>query len=641
MKAIGCRPEVVGRALGLAIVLLMASAAWAENRSFDGTGNNLQLPNRGVANKPLIRVIYGAHFLDGQGNMITDAQRPNARTISNALSTQSGSVTSARGLSDYIWAWGQFLDHDMSLSTSSAGGEVNGYGPIAVNDPNDPLGPNPIPLVRSNFVPNVGRWPREQMSEVTAYIDASQVYGSDAIRAAALRTAGGTGAKLILDANGLLPRNTLGLPNDNDGPLPDESMFLAGDVRANENVLLTSLQTVFAREHNRLVDRIAAVQPSLAAEDQYQLARKIVGAEMQIVTYREFLPALMGPTAPKAEQYDYSPSQDASVTQSFAHAAYRFGHSTLSPNLKLVAEDESEADLPLRHAFFNPTVLADDPGAVDRLLRGAAYQVSQEVDLKLVDDVRNFLFGPPGAGGLDLAALNIQRGRDHGLPHFTSLSASYSKQLPAPWTPPQTFPQITSNVELQQAISAVYDGNLSNIDAWVGGLAEDHVAGSSLGRLFQAILNNQFRRTRDGDRLFYLANAAGLYTNGVLNPEIAQLVDLDGLRLSDIIEANTSLAELPENLFYVMIGDFDGDGVVGGGDLTEWLAGYGGEGPIGDADGDGDADGADFLTWQWHVGMGAPAPPQAGSVPEPGGAALILLGVAAMGCRGRVTRLAV
>jgi hypothetical protein len=366
-----------------------------------------------------------------------------------------------------------------------------------------------------------------------------------------------------------------------------------------------------------------------------------VGAEMQIVTYREFLPALMGPTAPKAEQYLYSPSHDASVTQSFAHAAYRFGHSTLSPNLKLVAEDGAEANLPLRHAFFNPTVLADDPGAVERLLRGAAYQVSQEVDLKLVDDVRNFLFGPPGAGGLDLAALNIQRGRDHGLPHFASLSASYAKQLPSvPWIPPQTFAQITTDVELQQALQSVYS-SIGNIDAWVGGLAEDHVSGSSLGRLFQAILENQFRRTRDGDRLFYLADAAGLYTNKTLNPEIEAIIDLDAIRLSDIIEWNTSLAGLPDNLFYVMIGDFDGDGVVDGGDLTAWTAGYGGDAPVGDADGDSDSDGTDFLAWQRQVGMGAPPTsptPQIGSVPEPATGLLLIAAAAALAAAGRVQR---
>ena len=112
-------------------------------------------------------------------------------------------------------------------------------------------------------------------------------------------------------------------------------MFLAGDIRANENLLLTSMQTVFMREHNRIVDRIAATQPGLGAEQQYQLARKIVGAEIQAVTYNEFLPALLGPNAPTAQAYTYLPKVDGTITNSFAHSAFRFGHSALNNSLLL------------------------------------------------------------------------------------------------------------------------------------------------------------------------------------------------------------------------------------------------------------------------------------------------------------------
>jgi hypothetical protein len=595
-----------------------------ENRSLDGTGNNLSFPSQGAANTPVIRITYRPAFANGPGGMLTDAQRPNARTISNSLSAQTGSIPSARGLSDYVWAWGQFLDHDMSLSTSSNGAAVNGSAPIAINDPNDPLGPSPIPFIRSNFVPT-----REQVNEVTSYIDASQVYGSNAVRAAALRTDGGVGAKLTLTSAGLLPLNTAGLPNDNDGPLPDEQMFLAGDVRANENVLLTSLQTVFAREHNRLVDRIAAEQPALNAEEQYQLARKLVGAEMQIITYREFLPALLGSRAPRAEAYRYSLQANAAVTNSFAHSAYRFGHSTLSPNLKLLAADGTAEELPLRHAFFNPSVLSNDPAAVDELLLGAAKQTSQEVDVHLVDDVRNFLFGPPGAGGLDLAALNIQRGRDHGLPNYNSLRGSY--KVPTL----QQFSQITADPALQQALSSMYGGNIHNVDSWVGGMAEDHLPGSSVGPLIDAVLNNQFTRTRDGDRLFYLSAAAGLYDNGVLKPEIAALIDLDALRLSDVIEANSEVVGLQNNVFFVFPqGDFDQNGVVDGGDLAQWQGDFGG-GWVGDADGDDDGDGADFLIWQRELGRGRLAPAIAVTVPEP---STLLGGVMVLASLGRTRR---
>jgi hypothetical protein len=611
------------------VVLALACPARAEDRSIDGTGNNLSDPNRGAVNMPMIRHGYKADFINGQ--MVTDAQRANARDISNAVSAQSASRPNARGLSDYIWAWGQFVSHDTDLVTSSNGPEVNGTAPISINSPQDPLGPSPIPFVRSNFVtePRGGRTP---INEVTSYIDASHVYGSNAARAAALRTDGGMGAKLLTSAGNLLPYNTAGLPNENNGPTPADQLFLAGDVRANENALLTSLHTIFTREHNRLVDVIAAQQPALEAEQQYQLARKIVGAELQIVTYREFLPALLGhgPTVPKAEGYAYSSGQNASVTTAFSHSAFRYGHSTVSPDLQLVNDDGTSAgSIALRNAFFNPSLLSGDPQLLDQLLAGATTQRSQEVDTLVVDDLRNFLFGPPGAGGLDLAALNIQRGRDAGLPDYRQLRSTH--QLPTI----QTFGQITSDPALAQALFDLYGGNINNVDLWVGGLAEDHVPGASVGLLTKAAIESQFLRLRDGDRLFYRGNAAGLYAGGVLTPEIAAIVDLDALRLSDVILANTSLTDIKRNVFFVpLAGDYNGDGQADAADYTVWRdtlgstndmsadgSGDGTVGPedynvwkiaasassavvtiVGDYSGDGEVDAADYSVWRDTLG---------------------------------------
>ena len=189
--------------------------------------------------------------------------------------------------------------------------------------------------------------------------------------------------------------------------------------------MLTSLHTIFAREHNRLVDRIAAEQPQLGDDEQYQLARNLVGAEMQAITYHEFLPALLGSgtTVPKAEQYAYSPSLPATITTAHAFAAFRYGHSAVTSQLNLVTDSGTAAgSLALRDVFFNPNLIADSPGLVDQLLEGAAAQHSEEIDSLIVDDLRNFLFGPPGAGGLDLASLNIQRARDVGLPTPNGLS---------------------------------------------------------------------------------------------------------------------------------------------------------------------------------------------------------------------------
>src|SRR4051812_47297342 len=256
-------------ALVLVVLGFTARATVAENRTINGTGNNVSLTLRGAANTPFIREGYKPQFFGTDGALPSETQRSNARDVSNAISTQTASHPSARNLSNYIWAWGQFLTHDTDLSTTSNGPVVNGMAPIAVHSAGDPLGPNAIPFTRENFVASVSGGDRTPVNEVTSYIDASSVYGSDSTRAAALRANNGVSAKLILDNANLLPRNTAGLPNENNGPVSADQLFVAGDIRANENSMLTSLHTVFAREHNRLVDRIATLQPSLTDEQQY------------------------------------------------------------------------------------------------------------------------------------------------------------------------------------------------------------------------------------------------------------------------------------------------------------------------------------------------------------------------------------
>ena len=85
--------------------------------------------------------------------------------------------------------------------------------------------------------------------EITAFIDASNVYGSGEERAYALRTLDGTGKlkTTISEVGDLLPYNTPGLAN---APAATPNFFLAGHVRANEQIALTAMHTLFVREHN-------------------------------------------------------------------------------------------------------------------------------------------------------------------------------------------------------------------------------------------------------------------------------------------------------------------------------------------------------------------------------------------------------
>ena len=372
--------------------------------------------------------------------------------------------------------------------------------------------------------------PRQHANQISAFLDGSVIYGSDATRAAALRAF--QGGRLKTSEGNLMPLNTDGLTNANDAHIfPNNQLFLAGDVRANENVELSAIHTLFVREHNQLATAIAAANPGLTDEQVFQNTRRIVVAELQVITYKEFLPALLGDKALRPYE-GYKPNVNSSIATEFSTAAYRIGHTLINDDVELLDNDgkELEEPLALAEAFFNPSVLkAVGP---DPLLKYLATDNAQEVDTQLVGGLRNFLFGPPGAGGFDLASLNIQRGRDHGLSDYNSTRAAYGLSKVS------TFAQITTNADLQAKLLALY-GNVDNIDLWIGGLCEDHLPGSSVGPTFQRIMADQFQRVRDGDRLWYARTFFG-----------PQLEALERTRLSDIIRRNTSLTKIQDNVFF-------------------------------------------------------------------------------------------
>jgi hypothetical protein len=460
----------------------------------------------------------------------------SAREISNNLAAQPESMPNSAGVSDFVWQWGQFLDHDIDL-TPEADPMVSFDIPVPLGDLFfDPNNEGDKYIVLNRSAHNYGdtrRYPREQLNVITAYIDASNVYGSDGKRAEALRTF--EEGKLKTTSGGqFLPFNTEGL--DNAGG-PDPRLFLAGDVRANEQIALTGMHTLFVREHNRLCDEILMGNPDLTDEEIYQWARKIVGAQMQVITYNEFLPVLLGPDA-LPRYRGYNRHVDAGIGNEFSTAAYRFGHSMLSPILLRVNKPGNKpVATELRDAFFNPRLVRQG-GGIPSILRGLATQQAQEVDNKIVNGVRNFLFGEPGQGGFDLAALNIHRGRNHGIADYNSVRRAYGLRRV------RRLSDITSDRVLQLALAEAYD-SIDDMDLWVVGLSEDHVLGGLVGETFRIILIDQFARLRDGDRFWY-QNDPFFIDNPVLMAEVANT------QLSDIIRRNTHVGdELQDNVFIV------------------------------------------------------------------------------------------
>ena len=538
------------RTTALLVGLLAAGPVMAvEYRTIDGTNNNQNLAILGSdlwgsAGIPLLRgngdtIVVPADYDDGISTP-AGASRPSPREISNTVAAQSASVLSEQKLSDMVWQWGQFVDHDIDLT-------LTGSESFNIAVPGDDLSFVPgseIPLSRSVFDPATGTDasnPRQQTNSITAYIDGSNVYGSDDTRADWLRTGTDGLLKVTSHATGDL------MPTRGGDPLaPGMAMdavmgvdtFVAGDVRANEQAGLTAMHTLFVREHNRLAELIdmthldLPIDPTARDQEIYQRARQIVGAEIQAITYNEFLPALLGPTALTAYS-GYDDTVDASITNEFSTAAYRLGHSMLSPDL-LRLDDAGmmipQGHLPLLNAFFNPAAITDT--GIDPLLRGLGKQQMQEIDNLVIDGVRNFLFGPPGAGGLDLASLNIQRGRDHGLADYNTVRAAYGL------IPVMTFSDITTDPSLAAALENLY-GNVDNIDLWVASLAEEHLPGSSVGELFTAIIADQFNRLRDGDRFWYQRDIG----------DQLLLTQIENTTLADIILRNTDINHIQDNVF--------------------------------------------------------------------------------------------
>src|SRR5881397_3648465 len=438
-------------------------------RTLDGSGNNPRHPDWGQANTLYLRVAP-TNYADGISAMTSG---PSIRYVSNRVFNDVGqNIFSKDGVTQWGWVWGQFLDHDFGLRDERTAENA----PIGF-DQADPLEAfandlGAIGFARTPAAPGTGvNTPRQQVNTLSSFIDASNVYGVDPQRLEWLRVGpvdgdmSNNGARLMLTADGFLPSaGARGDPStapamDLMGPLvgtPDRAV-VAGDVRANENIALTALHTLFAREHNRIV---ASLPLSLSAEERFQIARRVVGAEIQYITYTQFLPALGVRLDP---YHGYDPTVNPGLSNEFAVVGYRahsmihgefdttVGETTYS-DAELAAfaargiavepdGDQLTLEIPLAAAFGNPDLLENlGLGPVFQSLSQRQYENDEQIDNAL----RSVLFQIPKPGiadpsvcgvplvnadcftGVsDLGAIDIARGRDHGIPTYNDLRRAY------------------------------------------------------------------------------------------------------------------------------------------------------------------------------------------------------------------------
>lgn len=520
------------------------STAFSQNRSYDGSANHLTHPEWGASHSQLSYLLP-----NGYADSISSpsgTQRPMARMVSNLLFNQDQSIENPYGISDFGWAFGQFMDHDLSFVPDEH--TEPQMVPIPAFDPYfDPNGSGGafIPIFRSAFDTTSGKNtanPRHVINGITGWIDASNVYGSDSVRAKWLRSM--QDGKLKTSAGGFLPFNTttgeLNDPIDPNAPFmliegrPLTKFFVAGDLRANEQPILACMHTLFVREHNRVCDSVIALHPGWSDEQIYQKARKIVNAEFAAIAYEEWLPAL-GIRLPAYAGYD--PNVDPRIMNVFSAAAFRLGHTLVNSDLKRLENDGrpfSHGNISLKDGFFNPMILINERG-IAPFFNGMATQRQQNFDIHVISDLRNFLFGAPGMGGLDLVSINLARGRERGLVDYNQIRQVFGLQTIT------SFADITSDVSLAANLQGLY-GSVHNIDPWVGMLAEDHASGAAIGETVHAILSMQFLHLRDGDRFYYENDPA--FT-------ASQIADLKATRLADIIKRNTSTRFIHNEVFTV------------------------------------------------------------------------------------------
>lgn len=505
-----------------------------EYRTIDGTGNNVEHPEYGAANRQLRRLCpsqYGDNI-----STLAGQNRPSARLISNLLFAlaEEDEINfiedkSSKGeKTAYLWIWGQFADHDLDLTRDNTGEEAD--IPVPTGDPFfDPesTGTQVLDFIRSAFDPDTGiNTPRQQVTSITAFMDMSVIYGSSQERNDILREF--EDGKLRESVCSLLPYATGGFDNAN---IPNgTALYAAGDIRANENVCLTSMQTLWVREHNYWAHIIKEVDHCLSDEEIYQNARVIVEAEAQVISFNEFLPTLFDDlTIPSYTGYDSE--VDTTPANSFSTAIYRL-HPLVSKDILRLAPSGcpySKIKLRLKDAFFSSDLIPNNDG-IDPILRGMAAVKSEKLQAKFIDDLRNFLFGEPGEGGSDLASKNLQRGRDHGLADFNSYRECLGLDKYA------DFSDIPTSVERQQILAGLYD-TVDDIDLYVGFLIELE-NGITEDTLYFKITMGQFNNLRIGDRFWYE------------NRLPSGLVDkINDTKLSDVISRNTGVKNLPT---YVM-----------------------------------------------------------------------------------------
>lgn len=488
----------------------------------DGRCNNLLHPEWGMTGVTLLRWLT-AHYADDISlfrRSVYGVPLPNPRNLSNELF--SGRTLPDSNVSMLFVYFGLFLDHDMIFTRQSylrnslcclKENIENSHRPhpecvnIEIHESDPFYGPHNVTCMgllrdRSAIGDCPGR--RENMNDMTSYIDCSDVYGKTKKESSNLRAFKNGELRTFKESNSaLLPTDV----NSGNCAALDKFCFLSGDVRVSMVLQLTTLHTVWFREHNRLAHELHLLNPKWDDERLFQEARRILIAELQYVTYREFLPIIFGQDRTKRyglfpevrEEYNgYDENVDATIHNAFGTAAFRFGHALVQSHVEFRGDQYSTVrKQPLNEMYLNASILLNN--GFDDLVRGMIAQKSKHVERYTTQEIRGRLFQLRGAEfGLDLTAITIHRGREHGIPSYVKFRKFCKLRVPSTWEDLLVF----MRKEYVDSLRKLYL-SIEDIDLLPGALGEHHVRGALLGPTYLCLIRKQFVALRKGDRFWF------------------------------------------------------------------------------------------------------------------------------------------
>lgn len=508
--------------------------------------NNLRNPELGKSLTTFARLLP-PQYEDGISRPrvtgATGAPLPNPRTVSVLIHPDISNLHTRYTL--MVMQYAQFLDHDLTMTPIHKGFHESIPACRSCDSPRT-VHPecNPIPVPPGDhFYPELNvtsgerfcfpfmrslpgqqsLGPREQINQNTAFLDGSQIYGENTCLANKLRGFSGRMNSTIHPIRGkeLLPQS------DSHPECKSHSgqCFIAGDGRASEQPGLTAIHNTFLREHNRIIEGLRGVNPHWNGEQLFHHARRILIAELQHFTYNEFLPRILSWNAvnlyglkllPQGYYKDYSPNCNPAIVTEFATAAYRIGHSLLRPHIPRLSINHQPVDPPLllRDGFFKTDQLLS-PGMLDEINRGLVATPMETLDQFITGEVTNHLFEDRKIpfSGVDLIALNIQRGRDHGIPSYNNYRALCNLKRARTWEDlsREIPPEVISRLKRIYA-------SVDDIDLFPGGMSERPLQGGLVGPTFACIIGIQFRQLRKCDRFWYETDDPNLrFTEAQLN----------------------------------------------------------------------------------------------------------------------------